>query len=168
MLDLAPLPSSRPKFLVDGMLGSLVVKLRILGYDTLYGKDKSDEDLIQESLMEVRILLTSDKELFLRAKKRSANSLLISAKSEEGRIVELCKKVGIKRLETVRMPLCSVCNSKLYDTSEKDDLGRLIFKCSLCGKLYWVGSHWKNLNCLFRSVNRELRREDSSYSKAKK
>ena len=35
----------QPRFLVDGMLGSLARKLRILGFDTVYDPKSEDDEL---------------------------------------------------------------------------------------------------------------------------
>lgn len=150
-----------PSFLVDGMLGSLAVKLRILGYDTEYDKNSADEKLLIDSLNKGRILVTSDRELYLHAKQRHTPAILIKAGSEEGRLVELCQKAGINNLDLSRISRCSACNSPLVFTGEKDRQSRSILKCTGCSKSYWKGSHWKKLDALFTKVNRSLAGEQT-------
>jgi uncharacterized protein len=138
------------------MLGSLATKLRILGYDTLYDKDSRDQDLISKAEIDKRILVTSDQELWLRAEQQHVLSILIKGKTEQERLLELCRKAGIQYLDFSKASRCSVCNSLLEEADNKDDLGRSVFQCSSCKKLYWRGGHWKNLNALFLKVNQSL------------
>lgn len=145
------------RFLVDGMLGSLATKLRILGFDTIYDKDSSDEQLIHVAGNDHRILVTSDQELFLNSKRKHLKAVLITKQNDRERLLELCSQAGLKRLDLSVMSRCSSCNSKLLESLERDRFGRLLFKCEVCGKLYWRGSHWKKLDLLFSSVNKELR-----------
>ncbi len=145
-----------PKFLVDGMLGSLATKLRILGFDTKYDKDSNDHDLILKAPEEERVLVTSDKELYLHAKQQHVKAILVKGTSDEERLLELFQEAGVESLDLSNMSRCSACNFLLVETGTKDDLGRPIFKCINCGKSYWRGSHWRKLDALFSSVNRSL------------
>jgi uncharacterized protein len=144
------------KFLIDGMLGSLATKLRILGFDSIYDKGSQDEELISVAALEKRVLVTSDQELWLRAEQRHIQAILVKGVTDRERLVELCQKAGITHLDLSIASRCSACNSLLEQTTEKDKFGRRIFKCKKCGKLYWRGSHWKKLDTLFSSVNRSL------------
>ena len=65
-IDITPLvhlrskPLRNPKFVVDVHLGKLAHKLRLLGFDTLYRNDFKDDEIIERSLREKRIILTRD------------------------------------------------------------------------------------------------------------
>jgi uncharacterized protein len=144
------------KFLVDGMLGSLATKLRILGFDTAYDKISTDKELILKAFEEERILVTSDEELYLHAKQHRSQAILVKGTSEVRRLSDLLQKAGVESLDLSKMSRCSACNSLLEDTGRKDELGRSVFKCENCGKLYWRGSHWRKLDALFSTVNRSL------------
>jgi uncharacterized protein with PIN domain len=161
--------SSGPKFLVDGMLGSLATKLRILGFDTNYDKKSKDSELISIARKQDRFLVTSDHELFLLAKQVRIRVILILGKTEEKRLLELLTKANIKELDESRVSRCSLCNSVLERTFRKDEYDREIFKCPNCSKLYWHGSHWIKLDSLFSKVNDSLKaitkREDSLSAK---
>jgi uncharacterized protein with PIN domain len=148
--------SSTPRFIVDGMLGSLAIKLRILGFDTIYDKSSTDQELISNTLREGRFLVTSDKELFLHSKQRHAKAILVTGKTEEERLLELSQKAGIDHLSLSKTSRCSTCNFLLQETGRTDELGRSIYKCENCDKLYWRGSHWKKLDILFSGINRSL------------
>ena len=56
-------------FIADAMLGKIAKKLRILGFDTIYILSSANDTEILDILVNTkRILLTSDKDLFYRAK----------------------------------------------------------------------------------------------------
>ena len=65
-LDIRPLQRLRPeplreiRFIVDVHLGKLARYLRMLGFDTLYDLALGDEQIIEKSLHEERIILTRD------------------------------------------------------------------------------------------------------------
>ena len=55
-----------PRFVVDGMLGSLARWLRLLGYDADYDNRRDDAELVRLARAENRVLLTRDQELAAR------------------------------------------------------------------------------------------------------
>ena len=64
---LRPIPLRDLRFVLDGHLGRLAAYLRLLGFDSLYHNDFSDEELAQISDNEKRILLTRDRGLLKRS-----------------------------------------------------------------------------------------------------
>ena len=151
-----------PKFLIDGMLGTLAVKLRIFGFDTLYDKSSDDSQLLSHALRERRHLVTSDVELFLRTRRRisdaSAKSILITSTSDTGRMIELFAKLGIEGIPESFVSRCSACNGTLHPLLDRMTReGVKIYGCSSCGKEYWKGGHWRKLDKFIRDVNAALR-----------
>jgi uncharacterized protein len=148
--------SSEKKFLVDGMLGSIARKLRILGFDTIYDLQLDDRELLEKARDSGRILLTSDNELFYRAKRNYTNSILVTSKTEIGRLYEVLSGVGENRINLTSITSrCSACNGELLD-SEKSLGERTVLVCRSCGKNYWRGGHWKKLTKVFSEVNQML------------
>jgi uncharacterized protein len=137
------------------MLGSLAIKLRILGYDTLYDKASSDSELIAVAKNSDRILLTSDLDLFLRTSRKGLRSVLVCEQSDKDRLVSVLAKSGVKKLPTSPESRCSVCNGVL-EVSETKTHATATMICSSCGKIYWKGGHWKKLDALFREVRQSL------------
>ncbi len=150
---------SELKFICDRMLGKLTTWLRISGYDTLYVADlniEGDEDDYMLHNHKDRILLTKDRELYRRAKAAGRDVFLIKSDSVAGQMREVME-LGVK-FEPV-MNRCSVCNALLRKpTAEeakevmereglREDLARKfeLWYCERCKKLYWVGSHWRNM-----------------------
>ena len=70
------------EFLVDQMLGTLAKWLRLCGLDTYYASQKiTDDELLIIAEKEHRVIITRDKELHQRAKKRGITTLLTMSRS---------------------------------------------------------------------------------------
>lgn len=154
-----------PKFLVDGMLGSLAVKLRILGFDAAYDKESEDAILAEKALSGARVLLTSDRELYRHSVQKGARALFITGTGDFESLVEVFRSLAIYDLDRTKRPRCSFCNSTLEPAGREDRWGRPVFKCTDCSRLYWRGSHWKKLDNLFERVSRRLANEEKSGQK---
>jgi uncharacterized protein with PIN domain len=145
-----------PKFLADGMLGSLARKLRILGFDTLYEAKLEDKVLREFARKTGRILLTSDLELFKSAKRSNTLSILIDSSGDRAQLFEVLENSSAIKIQPDHLvSRCSLCNGDLYDVGRKNYSGT-IHSCRDCGKTYWRGSHWKKLLELFNDVNQLL------------
>ncbi|MBE8538873.1 Mut7-C RNAse domain-containing protein [Geoglobus acetivorans] len=146
------------RFVVDRMLGKLATWLRIFGYDTLYigDFDVDDEDTFLLENFQDRILLTRDKELYERSVRRGRKVVFIDSDSVIEQIREM-QEFGITA--EIRMVRCSVCNTLLRKPTERE--AREVMKmegieenlmeryelwyCENCRKLYWLGSHYRNM-----------------------
>jgi len=159
---------NRPKFLIDRMLGKLVAWLRIFDYDTLSALElriECDEDnyLIRVASEEGRVLLSRDRVLVGRATKVGVTALLISPNDVKGQICELMKHYSI--ITEPIMKRCTMCNSGLRPADPLDldkagsdvprhliDEGKKFWACDGCGKIYWTGSHWRNIQKTAREM----------------
>jgi len=150
-------------FLVDRMLGRLVAWLRIFGYDTKSALDleqSSNEDtlLIKMAKAEGRILLSRDRELVDRAKKDGVKAVCISHDDVREQLEALMREYPL-HIEP-EMTRCTVCNAALRKAGNSDmalikkngevpkhllDEQAKLWVCSNCGKVYWQGSHWRNI-----------------------
>lgn len=156
------------KFVVDGMLGSLARWLRMLGYDTQYDSRTSDNDLLNIAIRENRILLTRDQELYNRAKSKSIFSLLVQGEEESERLGFLAETLQTSldvNMATTRCPDCNGELGKVPKGSVRDivppaTLERYdeYWRCHSCSKVYWVGSHWKQIQATLEKA-RKLSRE---------
>ena len=146
--------SKETRFQVDGMLGSLARKLRILGFDTTYQSDCIDEELLKSSKREVRVLVTSDRELYERAKKRRIESILIRGITDEANLLLIFRSLQLEYIDpSPYASRCSQCNGPL-ERAENEFMrvyshgsrsSRSVFRCVKCQKAYWEGSHWRKL-----------------------
>ena len=142
-----------PRFLLDGMLGSLARWLRIGGYDTEYRTDMEDDELVDEALRLSRILLTRDEVLVIRAKKRGADSIFIKSERDEEALAQLSAEFGLTFDPT--QSRCPKCNHAVEKVAKADVEGRVpegtyrviddYWACPQCGSVYWRGSHWPKI-----------------------
>lgn len=140
------------KFLVDNMLGRLGKWLRILGYDTLYLSEASDNSLVKRAVRDKRILLTRDQELFEKAPKRRC--VLIKEIQYLAQLKETVKKLKLKPVSRRFFTICLECNQpvkRVYKAKIQkrvpEDVYRyrkFFWKCPKCKKIFWKGSHYEN------------------------
>jgi len=151
------------------MLGRLARWLRILGYDTVYGSNRDDSDLLRIASDEVRILVTRDKNLHRRAVRQRLEAHFLEPASLYDSLDSLRNRYGIiLKLETIS-PRCSLCNSPLH-TANKETIKTVpisiqqrhleFWHCPGCGKTYWQGTHWENMRT-FLTSNSERRHAKS-------
>lgn len=144
------------KFIADRMLGTLTRYLRFMGYDTLSanslvpGNAREDTALLEISRKEDRILLTRDREL---ARRGGDRAVYLSSEEVMDQVRALSSQGFITPV--LVMDRCSLCNTRLrpateaeirsadYTPEEKDGLE--FFLCPACRKVYWMGSHGRNL-----------------------
>jgi uncharacterized protein len=144
------------RFIADRMLGPLTRYLRFMGYDTTSannleeGNAKEDTILLDMAGQEHRILLTRDAELARRGKDKA---IFIISEEVMEQVQQLIDCGLIKR--RLALSRCSLCNTPLReantceiqnaDYAPKDWRGISFFWCENCRKLYWNGSHGKQL-----------------------
>lgn len=142
-----PLPSvSPPRFVLDVHLGTLARRLRLVGLDTRYANDMSDDVLLRQANDERRVLLTQDRGLLQRG------ALWLGAYVRGARPDAQLLDV----LDRFAPPLdpwtrCPACNGTLSPVAKSDiaDLLRpgtrrtydSFMRCGSCARLYWRGAH---------------------------
>jgi len=137
------------------MLGNVARWLRMLGYDTLYFKKIEDWKILSMALKDERVILTRDHGLCSRARKKGAKCLLIEQDTMEERLAYISMKTGIRLymdLDRSRCPLCNYELVKVNREAVKDKVPRRVYErhsdfwyCRKCGKVYWIGKHWKGI-----------------------
>jgi len=141
--------NEKPRFIVDTMLGKLARYLRILGYDTTYSSELSDNEIINECLSG-RILLTSDKQLYLNAFKKKCIAYHIPSGLSVPRVLALLARKGLVELNIdITKSRCPICNGELRKELDKaNSLTRSRYEtyiCRSCGNIYWIGKHWRTI-----------------------
>lgn len=146
------------RFIVDGMLGGLARWLRILGHFAVYNPDSNDKILLTRAAAEGMILLTRDEELYKRAVSKNISALLVSGESEDERLAQVSQTYGISLTIDIEKTLCPECGSLLREAPSEEVSGlvppaslrryKQFWKCenSNCGKVYWRGSHWTQID----------------------
>lgn len=147
------------KFILDVHLGKLARKLRLLGFDSLYKNDYSDEQIMYIAHSQKRIILTRDIGI-LKHKKVEFGYWVHSTDPDIqiGEIIlrfDLCDKIK-------PFTRCISCNGILSGIPKlviRDKLKartreyyHRFSQCSICGKIFWEGSHYEKLKKVIASV----------------
>jgi hypothetical protein len=147
------------------MLGSLARKLRALGLDTAYLAPGDDAGAVALCRRQGRVLVTADAQLVLFARARGVEAVAVRGRSDAARIAELAAAARGAGIRLTRGDSrCSLCNGPLASLGRADVEGevapaiaarhRAFSCCTLCGHLYWKGTHWKKLRSLGRLLDR--------------
>ena len=149
------------KFIVDAMLGRTSRWLRMLGFEAKYVK-ASDDDLLDLTKKENRILLTSDLELSQRARSRGLDTFYVTGKDEPEKLAKITQHFNIKLEIDINSSRCPKCGSSITSIEKKDvstqvPKGSLMYHnsfwvCTGCGKIYWQGKHWEKINEMLTQV----------------
>lgn len=143
------------RFVLDVHLGKLARFLRLLGFDAVYSSERDDADLVEDSLVENRILLTRDRELLKHG--RLTHGSFIRATDPVEQMVEVVRRF---HLEGAIAPFsrCPNCNGRLEPVDKSEIQDRIeggtrrtydeFWQCRECGQVYWRGAHFEDLEQL--------------------
>lgn len=149
---LRPKPLREVRFVVDVNLGKLALKLRLLGFDTLFRNNLEDDEIVRIALKDRRIILTRDKEILKQNTVKHGYFL-----RSQDPVKQVGEVVGRLQLQQLIQPFirCSVCNGLLV-ACEKQEVKQKVkadtfefydefWRCMDCGKVYWKGSHYDKI-----------------------
>ena len=149
-----------PRFVLDGHLGKLASHLRMLGLDCLYNNGYEDDELVDISVDEERILLTRDR-LLLMHKVITQGYLLRSLNSTE-QLYEVFIRYGLVKW-VKPFQRCMNCNHLLESVDKETVLEKLEpltkkyyydFKlCPACDQVYWKGSHYEKMLGVIKNIS---------------
>ena len=147
------------KFICDEMLGSLAKWLRILGYDTKYVKDVSDEKIIEIAEKEGRIVLTRDKLLA-----RKSKGIYINERDVEEQLKKVIESLNLDIEEEKILTRCTICNIKVTKIDKDKVKGKVpeyvwnnnedFWICPSCKRIYWIGSHWNKMEEVIQKLKK--------------
>jgi uncharacterized protein with PIN domain len=151
-IRLRPLPLREARFILDVHLGRLAAYLRLLGFDTLYSTDASDDSLAQNASAEKRILLTRDRGLLKRG--IVDRGYCVRHAEPRRQLAEVVRRFDLSgNLRPFRR--CLRCNGLLRPTAKEaiaDRLPRGTLRhyddfrvCDGCGHVYWKGPHYRRM-----------------------
>ncbi|MGC8780697.1 MAG: Mut7-C RNAse domain-containing protein [Anaerolineae bacterium] len=135
-----------PRVIVDAMLGRLAKWLRLAGYDALYWRDGSDEELIAAAQAQGRVIITRDRQL---AGRRGVHAVLVAAEALDDQIAEARALLGGHPEPFTRCPECNGPLQELAHADARELVPPYVWhtqtafrRCQGCGRVYWKGSHW--------------------------
>jgi uncharacterized protein with PIN domain len=154
-----PQPLREPRFVLDTHLGRLAAYLRMLGFDTVYRNDFSDEELAQVCSRERRILLTRDRGLLKR--NEVTHGYCVRGTNARHQLAEVLRRFDL--FDTVApFTRCIRCNGALQPISKEEISRRLqpntrlyydeFRRCQSCDRIYWKGSHYQRMQQFIQSV----------------
>jgi uncharacterized protein len=140
------------KFIADAMLGRLAKWLRLLGFDVLYYPDLDDRQVIKISREQERTILTRDTRMLQCKAVRTA--FFIRSDHIADQLMEMKNILDFHDPDLAER--CAVCNKRLTAVADRDEIKGLVpdyvyhnfnsfMHCSCCRKIYWEGSHYKNI-----------------------
>ena len=165
-LDVTPLlrlrerPLRETRFVADSHLGGLAHLLRMAGFDTLYRNDFGDQEIVDLSVAEARIVLTRDRELLKL--RELTHGCYVHALKPSLQFKEILRRLDL--FGSLRpFTLCLECNRPLRDIDKAAVLDRLppsvreryarFTTCDACGRIYWEGSHWQRMRELVEAAS---------------
>ncbi|MDD5340359.1 MAG: Mut7-C RNAse domain-containing protein [Candidatus ainarchaeum sp.] len=147
--------------LLDEMLKRTASWCRVLGIDTQFITGKSDTWLLQYAKKGKLVLVTKDMELFGRCQKQGVQCIFLKTDSREEQVAQIIRDTGVRMTfpERTRCPKCNGELAVVDAASVKDDVPETVadaqqrfWKCASCGKVYWEGSHWRNITRVYERV----------------
>jgi uncharacterized protein with PIN domain len=160
-MDVTPLlrvrehPLREPRFVADAHLGGLAHMLRMLGFDTLYDNHFNDDAIVALAGEDGRIVLTRDRELLKR--RAVTHGCYVHALKSALQLREIVERLDLAR-SARPFTLCLHCNAPLRPVDKASVFDRLpprvqvhydrFSSCDVCGRVYWEGSHWRNMRTL--------------------
>lgn len=160
-LHLQPAPLKHPEFILDVHLGKLARNLRMLGFDCLYKNNYQDTELTNISVNEKRILLTCDLKLLMR--RQIVYGYFVRSRDPQQQLIETLYRFKLfNRLKPFSR--CMQCNAEIQGVDKQDIESLLLedtskyynefYQCAACSKIYWKGSHYRNM---LREIDRIIR-----------
>ena len=152
-------PLRDTRFVLDVHLGKLARKLRMLGFDVQHERFCKDSDLVSISVGEGRIILTRDKGLLKN--KVVTHGYWVRATKAQEQLGEVMERFDLFS-QIKPFTRCMVCNGPIGEIEKqqvKDQLPEKtrpyhdrFYACSDCGKIYWEGSHYRNMKEFVQSL----------------
>lgn len=154
-----PKPLLVTRFVLDIHLGKLATSLRMLGFDTLYRNDYTDEQLAYISSNEERILLTRDRGLLMRS--IVTHGYYVRETNPQQQVSEVLQRFKLFKL-VAPLQRCLRCNGLLEPVAKEKIIDQLPPKiqqeidefhcCSNCEQIYWKGTHYEQMKKFIAGV----------------
>ncbi|OGW55614.1 MAG: hypothetical protein A2Z46_01635 [Nitrospirae bacterium RBG_19FT_COMBO_55_12] len=147
------------KFIADVMLGRLAKWMRLLGFDVLYDRAMTDNELIRISLEQDRVILTRDTGLVARP--LASNHVFIKSDNVRQQLDQVLTTFHITSMPGP-LTRCPVCNTSLSPVAKPDirdlvsnyvyEKNKSFLRCGKCGRAYWRGTHVKRMKIVGNKI----------------
>ena len=159
-----PVGPGPARFALDGHLGTLARRLRLLGIDTWYRNHVDDPDLVDLAVAEDRTVLTRDVDLLKR--RVLTRGAWIRSTDPDRQVLEVVDRFSLDD-HLAPYARCLRCNGPLRDATEAEGAtapagarrtGDRFTTCADCGHLYWRGGHTVALDAVVARVQAHIER----------
>jgi len=158
------------RLVADVMLAKLARWLRLAGINVEDAKATDDNRLIRSVRQKGAILITADKQLAMRSKRRKFKVLYVPYKELDSQLAFVASRLKL-HIGTNPAMICPKCGGTLVKvqkdrvTTQVPELAykrnRYFYRCRRCGKIYWKGTHWKAISK--RLMRIKMMMKSSSY-----
>jgi uncharacterized protein len=162
IISLRPPPMREPRFVLDVHLGRLARYLRLLGFDSVWHNDASDDELVDASLHEQRTLLTRDRGLLKR--RAVTHGCFVRETAPRAQVVEVLRRLDLFGA-IAPFDRCLDCNGLLKTVAKAEIEDRLLPRtrrdhdvfqqCRTCGRVYWRGSHYDRMRVIVEDIRND-------------
>jgi uncharacterized protein with PIN domain len=146
------------KFIADVHLGKLARLLRMLGFDTVYQNNFAQQELLNISHEEKRILLSRAASI---TKSSNIEYLVIAEEDPLLQVVQVIRHFNLKD-QFNPFSRCFACNG-IIEIVSKETIKHLIQKntatyfskfwqCQNCKRVYWEGSHFEKIRTTIQRI----------------
>jgi uncharacterized protein with PIN domain len=159
VIRLRPAPLRHIGFVLDTHLGRLAAYLRMVGFDTVYSRDYTDQELARFSADGERILLTRDRGLLKR--NIIIRGHFVRATNPREQLVEVLRRFDLFG-SISPFERCIHCNALLRPIPKEAVADRLLpetkqhyeefRKCPGCDRIYWKGSHYRRMQRFIETI----------------
>jgi len=136
------------KFIVDTMLGKLGRWMLLLGYDVVYYRGRTDQEMLEIAEREDRIIVTRDTHL---AEEHPRSHIFLIRTIHFWEQLQCVMGAFPMDFAETLLTRCSHCNVPVEQVSAEEVEGDIppkareratvFFRCPRCLKLYWDGTH---------------------------
>jgi uncharacterized protein with PIN domain len=167
LVRLRPAPLREVRFVLDTHLGRLAGYLRMMGFDTIYRNDFSDEELAKISSEEKRVLLTKDRGLLKR--NLVTHGYFVRGIHPREKLIDVLRRFDLFQ-QVQPFTRCIRCNGLLEDVPKEEVFDLLppkvkvayedFRRCQSCGQIYWKGTHYERMLLFLKHVLEEGKQPD--------
>jgi len=157
--DISPVTRLRPsplrvtRFVADVHLGTLARNLRLMGFDTIWERDLTDDAIIDIADDQKRIILTRDKGILKNG--RVTHGYWLRSTDPTQQLEEVIRALDLVG-NIAPYTRCMECNGRLQSVRRSDVVRAvplqvfLVYRdfkrCTNCQRIYWQGSHLNRLD----------------------
>lgn len=145
-------PLRKTMFILDVHLGKLARYLRLCGFDTLYDNAYEDRAIVNIASAENRIILTRDIGILKYSEVK--HGYWLRSDQPRRQLKEVINRFDLKNQISL-FNRCMECNGRIRKVHKSKIKHNLLkntqryynefFRCTSCKKIYWKGSHYRNM-----------------------